>query len=174
MEVGFYSIAIRLITLPLFTIGTSIGEVYRQRISEEYYKTGKFDKTFLKTLYNTFFFALISHVAMYYFFPDILVILLGNDWAVSGEISRILIISSFFQLVFTPVDKGALVAGKTKYIFIWHSLRVSALAVLYMYSLQYDFDFTMVLWSFVIINAFFYILDGLVEYYISRGSNNDY
>jgi len=110
---GFYSLAQRMISMPSSLIANAIGDVYRQKASLAYVKHGEFRKLFLQTLYRTFLLALPPFAVLFFIAPELFSIVFGETWRVAGEYSRIMIIGAFFQFVYVPVDKGALIVGAT-------------------------------------------------------------
>ncbi len=77
--------------------------------------------------------------------------------------------SAFFQFIFTPVDKGALVAGATRYILAWQVARLAGLGGVLAVSIVASLGMEKVLWSIVGVNVVLYIVDGIVEHRLSRG-----
>lgn len=165
--VGFFSLAFRLVSLPTTLVASAIGDVYRQKIAEEYNQNGEFRATFLKTLIATATLALLPSLILYAAAPTLFALLFGESWRIAGEYAQILIISAYAQFIFTPIDKGALVVGANRYIFIWHCARLAALTALFFYATYQQPSIELILYLFALINITLYVVDGLVEYRLS-------
>lgn len=166
-DAGFFALAYRLVSLPTGLIASAIGDVYRQKIAVEYSQNGEFRKTFLKTLGATSLLALLPSVLSYLLAPALFAVVFGESWRIAGEYAQILVIAAYFQFIFTPIDKGALVVGATGYIFVWHLARLLLLSALVVYTLLNRPPIEWVLYGFTLINSLLYAMDGLVEYQLS-------
>ena len=164
---GFFSLAYRLVVMPTSLIANAIGDVYRQRIAKEYQEKGEFRAVYLKTVKTTAVIALPVCILMYLFSPTVFSVVLGKEWHKAGEYAQILVVAVYFQMIFTPIDKGAVLVGATRYIFLWHLIRLMLFLTLYMFSL--DLLVYETLWYFVMVNIFLYILDGWRGYLYARG-----
>lgn len=165
---GFYSIAQRLISLPTFLVANAIGDVYRQQATVEYQERGEFRSLFLKTIIKTTKIAIIPFLILYIIAPDLFAFVLGEKWRVAGEYARIITIASFFQFIFTPVDKGALIVGATTYIFYWQIIRFISLVSLLVISKYVNLSTEGIIWGVSIINISLYLVDGIIEFRLTQ------
>ena len=88
--VGFYSISVSLLGLPLAVIGGNISKVFMQSASNEYSKTGLYRNSFNKTIIILFLIAVPMVLLLYYFATPICQLVFGKEWAQSGEFIKIL------------------------------------------------------------------------------------
>jgi len=165
---GFFSLAYRLVSLPTGLVASAIGDVYRQKISVAYQKQGEFQVIFLKTLKTTAILALFPFGILYAVAPSLFSFVFGEPWRIAGDYARILVVASFFQFIFTPIDKGALVVGATRYIFGWHVTRLVLFLFLAVGVGYMQLSIEVMLWGFVGINVFMYAIDGIVEFFLSK------
>lgn len=166
---GFFSLAYRMITLPTLLIANAIGDVYRQKIAKRYNEYGEFRTIFTKTLKVTFVLALPLFSIFYLTVPVVFPVVFGEAWRTAGEYARILVIGAFFQFIFTPIDKGALVVGATRYIFFWHFARLTLMLLLWFFAERLGLSVYEVLWGLVGINSALYLIDGLVGFILATG-----
>jgi len=168
---GFFSLAYRIVSIPTLLVANAIGDVYRQKCAELYARTGRFDNLFLQTLSKTGVLAFPFFFTMVIGAPFLFELMFGKEWHVAGEYARILSIGAFFQFVFTPIDKGALVVGATRYIFVWHLIRLSSYLVLSGVVLHGLLGTTGALACLVGINSTLYVIDGIIEWRFAKGNN---
>jgi O-antigen/teichoic acid export membrane protein len=166
---GFFSLAYKLVVMPTALIASAIGDVYRQRIAREYQQKGEFKFVYLKTIGVTALFAFPSCILMYLFSPIVFSVVFGEDWLRAGEYAQILVVGVFFQMTFTPLDKGAVLVGATSYIFFWQLLRLFMFTIIYLASFYFKLSVYELLWCFVLINIFLYLVDGWVGYMYAKG-----
>ncbi len=110
--VGFYSISVSLLGLPLAVIGGNISKVFLQRASEEYASLGSYRQTLKKTFAVLLALALPMVLLMCFFATPLCSFIFGDEWAKSGEFIMILapmfgvrFITSALSPAFTIVKK---------------------------------------------------------------------
>jgi len=162
---GFFSMAYRLVSLPSSLIANAIGDVYRQQISVAYIERREFKNIYLSTLRKTATLAAPPFILLYLVSPWLFELVFGGSWRIAGEYAQILVCASFFQFIFTPVDKGAVVVGATRYVFAWHFFRLCCLLFLFIVANTLVLSVKEILWSLTIINTILYLLDGFVEWH---------
>lgn len=167
---GFYLLAHRLVSLPTQVVASAIGDVYRQRASFAYRERGEFRGLFLATAAGCATVAAVPAAVLYWAAPALFGFALGLEWVVAGEYAQLLVISAFVQFISTPVDKGALIVGATRYIFVWQVLRLFAFALTFATGYYASLSVEQVLMLFVAANVAVYVLDIIVEYRLSYNS----
>lgn len=118
-ELGYYSLAMSLLGIPVQVIGFSIGKVYFQKASETY--NSKDLLLFKKQLINLFYLitilASIGYSIVFSFGSQIFTFVAGSKWTFAGEVARILSISLALQLVGTVIGPVLMVIRKEKVQF---------------------------------------------------------
>lgn len=165
---GFFSMSYRMVSLPSSLIAGAIGDVYRQQISAAYIERGEFRQIFINTLKWTALLALPPFAFAYFIAPVIFEWVFGSGWRVAGEYAQILVVAAFFQFIFTPIDKGAVVVGATRYIMVWHVARLLLFSFLFLLVRNNEMNIENALWIFVFINSILYFIDGFIEYRIAK------
>ena len=169
---GFFSLAYRTVSIPSTLIANAIGDVYRQRIAVAHRENGEFRGIFTRTLRTTALISLPPFVILYVSAPSLFEYVYGATWRIAGEYAQILILASFFQFVLTPLDKGAVVMGATKYIFYWQLTRFIGGLMLIVTAHLNHMSISAVLWSITSLSLFMYLLDGVIEFHLSGGKND--
>lgn len=162
--VGFYALASRIVFLPSILIANAMGDVYRQRASVLCRQNGEFRRLFLVTLGTAAVLAAVPAVVLFLIAPDLFALVFGEPWRAAGDYARILVVAAFFQFVFTPVDKGALIVGATRYIMAWHILRLTSFVAAILAGWGFSLSVEKTLMLFVAANVLLYVIDGMVEY----------
>jgi O-antigen/teichoic acid export membrane protein len=167
---GMYALAHRVVTIPTLMIANAIGDVYRQEIAASYQATGRFEAIFRKTLVRTASLAILPAALIFLLAPQAFSVVFGPEWRVAGDYARILTVGGFFQFVLTPLDKGALVVGATRYLFWWHTARLAMLGGLFWAVLTLPIDVVTALWALTAIRVVLYVADAVIGYRFARGS----
>ncbi|MGX5711656.1 oligosaccharide flippase family protein [Sphingopyxis terrae subsp. ummariensis] len=171
--VGLYAFAYRLMALPTTLIANAIGDVYRQRAAVAYRDHGDFRKLFLATLGTSAALAIVPVTVIFIIAPDLFALVFGEPWRVAGEYARILSVATFFQFAFTPIDKGALIVGATRYIMMWHVIRLASFGAVLAAAWAFHLEIKLTLILFVAANVAVYTLDGIVGYHLSSSHARD-
>ena len=166
---GMYALAHRVVTLPTLMIANAIGDVYRQEVAAAYQASGRFDVLFRQTLIRTAALAIVPAAAVFLLAPQAFAVVFGPEWRVAGEYAQILVVGGFFQFVLTPLDKGALVVGATRYIFWWHTVRLLMLGGLMWAVLTLSIEVVTALWLLAGIRVVLYVVDAVIGYRFARG-----
>ena len=164
---GFFSLAYSLVIIPSSLVANAIGDVYYQQISVAYNERGEFRSIFISVFKKLTLLALPPFAIMYFIAPLVFKWVLGSNWSIAGEYAQILVFGAYFQFIFTPTDKGALVVGATRYILAWHFVRLLFLLLLFFSVKSYEINIEYVLWTFVFLNSLLYFIDGFIEYRLS-------
>lgn len=156
---GFYSMVERIVAAPSALIANAIGDVFRQRAAVAWREKGRFDDIFWKTLLITTAIAIPIYSLGIFAAPYLFVFALGDTWHVAGDYAQIMLVASMFQFITVPVDKGAVIVGANKFIFIWNCLRLLGVVSIIITVFLYNIDiYTMI---------FFLTLNNILAYFIN-------
>lgn len=113
---GYYSVAIRLINMPINFLANAMGRVFFQRASElnnNNENIGDFTLRNMKRAMKLAYFPIILCLVV----GDIAFILfLGEQYRISGNIARIMIFYSYFLFLSMSVNGVAIIIEKQKYV----------------------------------------------------------
>lgn len=113
--VGFYSISVRILGLPLSVISGNVSKVFFEEASREFGKTGRFNKSFIKTTIFLVALAIPMIVFMMILAPLLCSVAFGDDWEIAGQYIRILAPMFGIRFIVTALSPGLLVAKKQNY-----------------------------------------------------------
>jgi O-antigen/teichoic acid export membrane protein len=101
---GLFYFVNRVTLSPMSIIGNSIGEVYRIKATEHYQKKGECLDEFKRNLALLAAIGFIPWVALFFFGPQLFMIVFGEQWRPAGEIAVTMSFVVWFQLVSTPLS----------------------------------------------------------------------
>lgn len=166
---GQYALVVRILGAPVSLIATSVGDVLRQKFSEEFRKDGRFNHSFVFVFTHLLLLAMPCFIIFFVVAPRLIPFVFGSAWQAAGEYSRILCISTFAYFVTSPLDKAALATGHTNYIFLWYSTKLLSYITLAFLSYAFAWSFWVFLWSMCLIDITSYIVDLAMGYRFSKG-----
>ncbi|MBX3243608.1 MAG: oligosaccharide flippase family protein, partial [Acidobacteria bacterium] len=112
--VGHFNMSNRLLGMPALLIGTAMGEVFRQRATEDYHKHGNCRPILVKTFLTLAAIGLFPLVTVLLFGPWLFAFVLGEEWRTAGEYSRILAVLFFLRFCISPVTYVFYIANKQR------------------------------------------------------------
>jgi O-antigen/teichoic acid export membrane protein len=166
--VGFFSTANMFVGIPGILIARAVGDVFRQRATELYNESGKFNYLVIQTLKNTFFIGLVPFILIIWLSP-VMLEWYQPEWKSAGIYMSILAVSGFFSFVITPIDKASLVVQNTKYIFYWHLSRFLFNVLICVVVNYFEISPVHYLWMLVAVDLLHYGVELFYNYTFSLG-----
>jgi O-antigen/teichoic acid export membrane protein len=111
VAVGFFTRARTLVTLPISLVARAVGQVYRQKGSEDYRSTNSCRVVFRKTLFGLVLLAAPSIGLLAFFGPALFLLVLGPNWRGAGEIAQILAPMLFLRMITAPLSSTLFFTG---------------------------------------------------------------
>jgi O-antigen/teichoic acid export membrane protein len=170
---GFFSLVVKVTYLPLGLIGSSIGEVYRQKANEHYIEFGNCKALFIKTFKTLFVLGLVPFLILFFFGEYLFDFVFGHEWKIAGVIAKYFSFLIFFQFVSTPLAFTIFLNKSQKYETILQFLRtiltVLSIAIGYYYT-----DYMLGVVIMVIVYCAYYIFNSLLQYRAAIGSRGNF
>lgn len=102
--VGYYSLANRILRLPIIVIVGAIGNVFRNEAIAEIKSKGNCEELYKATLKKLLWMGVPFFVFIFVAGPFLFGTIFGADWKVSGEFSRILCILLLTEFIAVPLN----------------------------------------------------------------------
>ncbi|MBN1338013.1 MAG: lipopolysaccharide biosynthesis protein [Bacteroidales bacterium] len=169
MTIGFVALSTKVVTLPISVISSAFGDVFRQKATEEYHRTGSFNNIFISTLKKTFAVSIVPFGLMFFFAPLLFGLVFGMEWLKAGEYLQIIIIGEFFAFIINPLDKASLIREKKKYIMGWNISRFISNGLIVLIAISYNLSVEDYLYLLAGINVLHYLIDLAACYRFSLG-----
>jgi len=110
--VGFYSISVRLLGLPLSLVSGNVSKVFFESATKEYNNTGRFYNSFKQVFLFQLALAIPMMIVMYFFAPDICEFVFGKEWRIAGDYIRILTPMFGIRFVVTTLTPAMIIVNK--------------------------------------------------------------
>jgi teichuronic acid exporter len=156
--VGYYNMNQRILGLPIYFVSNSLGEVFRQRASEDFHQKGSCRPIFIKTLKVLLLLSIVPFAIITLWGQDIFAWALGEKWRNAGVYTQALALMFFFRFIANPLSYVYVIAGNLKGDFLNHIyffvssllilyflIPVSVTTALFAFSLNYSLIYIMVL-----------------------------
>jgi len=115
---GAFSFSMRILSIPSIVIGTAMGQVFFQKISEAFNNKGKILPLILRSWKVLFLIGIIPTVVVFFFGEELFTFVFGKNWAQAGIISRYLCFLTLISFISSPTSSAMLVLRKQKAILI--------------------------------------------------------
>ncbi|MFV0363052.1 MAG: oligosaccharide flippase family protein [Suipraeoptans sp.] len=115
---GYYSIAIKVLKLPITFLGEAVGKVYYRTISEMQHEQKKIGEYTLRNMTRAMKIAIVPMVALLSVGDIACLIIFGSEYIVTGNIVRIIAFNCFFNFLSTSTQGISIVLRKQKYLIV--------------------------------------------------------
>lgn len=123
-EVGYYSMAHAVLSVPALVISVAIRDVFRQRANEEWIKKGNCTDIYIKTVKIMFVIVTPLSLILFFILPQLFSLVLGKNWQMAGIYARILIPNVAILFMFQVVAALFIIADKLKAYFVWNIISI--------------------------------------------------
>lgn len=110
--VGFFSLSQRVVKMPMNIVGSSIGDVFRQRASRDYNEHGDSRAIFIATLKKLLLISTPFFLVFIFLAPDLFSFVFGENWRLAGEYAQIMTPLFWFSFVVSPLSVMFIIAEK--------------------------------------------------------------
>ncbi|WP_457641501.1 lipopolysaccharide biosynthesis protein [Persephonella sp.] len=168
---GYYSLAVRVLQVPVGMLGSAISQVLYKKITDKY-NNGENVYKYIKIVILWLIILSLPIFGIFYFLAvDLFTFMFGEQWYLSGEYSKILIPYLFLNFLVSPISYIPIVFGKQKQFFLISMVGNLGMPLIIYTLYEYGFDFIHILcWlsAFLTIYSLFILLWILK---ISKGKN---
>ncbi len=149
-QLGYYTLAQRLITLPAVLIGQAVSQVFFQRISSFQDDKEKIRNELFRIVKNMSLIALLIGLCIFLLSPFLFATVFGTQWKFSGELASIMSLSFFIRFIVNPVSPVFIATQKLKQLAVWQTVYFILIIILSVAGIQF-----LTVKSLVTVYAFF-------------------
>ena len=115
---GYYSVCMRVLNIPINLLASSIGKVYYQTAAEMKKKGQEVGDFTFRNMKRAMYVAIAPIVVIMSFGDIVCTLFLGNDYVITGNLSRIIVFMTFFQFLMMATQGITIVLEKQQYALI--------------------------------------------------------
>lgn len=168
-DVGYFSMAITILSVPISVISISIRDTFRQKANETYLEQGNFRGLFVKLFKILFVLTLMASLTVIYFLPDLFAFVLGKPWSVAGKYAQILLPMIAIDFIAISLSGVLIITNKLKQNLIWQLYytfaSIAPLIIAYLWDC--NIYYALILFSAFRASAYIYLL--FLSFYYSKG-----
>lgn len=121
---GYYSLSVRLLGLPLSVISGNVSKVFYERAVNEYSANGSYRKSLVKTLLFLSILAVPMLIIMMWLIPNLCGLFFGQEWINAGKYIFTLAPMFAIRFIVTAVAPALIIVNKQKQELILQALFV--------------------------------------------------
>ena len=157
---GYYSITLRILNIPITLLGNAVGRVFFQESSEMINKGKTIGEFTYRSMTKMMKIGILPMIILIAFGKIIVNIFLGADWAPAGDMLCIIAFQTYFTFLTTSVQGISTNLGKQKYVMYTYIAQIIEMIVSFVIG-KYIFDniyITLILMTlfFIIINVVYF------------------
>lgn len=156
--VGAYTLCSRMLGIPISVIGSSLSEVFKQKVTEIYHSRGEFSFFFKKTLKTLVLISFIPLILCLLFAPKLFSLVFSDKWTESGMIAQILVFYFVVKFIVGPLSYTIIIRNKLQAGLIKNLFTGFSMLCLFFTSEYYAFNYIILLMLF----SFIYSLTDLL------------
>jgi len=156
--VGHYERAWRVINFPLSLISASFGSVFYEKMNRSLNRR----KIYILSYFGNLVLALIILFPIAFWSEEIFSFVLGHDWAVAGQIARIILPLTIFSFATECVSTIFSIIKKNQLLLIWQIVYLAIAIGWIAFASEFDIYFLLKIYSFG--GAVLYILLALIGF----------
>jgi teichuronic acid exporter len=162
--VGWYNLSIRMLGLPSTLVSTAVGDVFRQRATEDYHQRGSCRPLLIKVFKTLMLVSIVPFTILLFFGPSLFSFVFGEQWLGAGRIAQVLGILYVFKFVVSPLSYVTFIAGKQWVGLLVDILLLSTLLILLYVSQQLKLPYITSLFLLAVSYSMLYFLTFYLSY----------
>lgn len=111
-EVGFFSLSVSMLGLPLSLVSANVGKVFLQRASKERSEKGNFINSFKSTTILLAVLSIIPFAILWFISEPLFAFFFGHEWLRSGTFVALLVPMYWVRFVVTSIVSSLIISGK--------------------------------------------------------------
>ncbi len=123
---GLYALTRRVLATPLSFLADAFTDVFRQRASEDYHRTGSCRRIFIKTLAATMLFAAPPFLVLLLFAPPLFAFVFGEPWREAGRYAQLLTPMYALRFLASPLGFVLIIAERQNFYLGWQAILLCA------------------------------------------------
>lgn len=125
--VGYYSLGMMVLQLPMSFVGSAISQVFFQRVAEaDCITEGNFRMVVEEVIAKLIIIGLCPLIILFTIGEEIFSLVFGPNWATAGTYAQILSILIFFRFIYSPISTLFTVKRKLKAFLFFNILLMSS------------------------------------------------
>ena len=146
--VGYYSLANRVVLMPMILIGDAIARIFFQRTAELRSKPDDLSKTVQRVFRTLSCLGFLPALSLVIIGPELFTVVFGANWIEAGKYAQILGIWMFFLFIASPMSPLFMVLGRQELSLTIHfSIFITRIIALVSGGLTNNIYLTLWLWS---------------------------
>jgi O-antigen/teichoic acid export membrane protein len=116
---GQYSLAMRMLSMPIAFLSVGIQDFFRQQASAEFNNYGHCKSSFWRFMVLTIAVALFIILPIILWIPYIFPVIFGSQWTESGTLIQALVFLTILRFISSPISYVWIIQGKQRLDFLW-------------------------------------------------------
>lgn len=166
---GLFAFAQRIIVAPADLVSRAVGDVFRQKASQEFHQGGQCTVLFLSTFKNLTLIGIIPFTVAFFIAEDLFELLFGSEWREAGTFARILMPLFFLQFVVSPLSSMFIIANKQRFDLVIQILLFTCATLSFVLGKALGNDSHLSIMLYSATYCFKYVIEFLLAYKFSTG-----
>ncbi|MFM7007400.1 MAG: lipopolysaccharide biosynthesis protein [Flavobacteriales bacterium] len=130
-QTGQFDLSRMVLSLPMALISIALSQVYLQHQAEKIRQKLRISGDFKKVSRTLFALSVPFAVILFFFASPLFAFVFGEDWALAGELTAVLIFGQTFKFIVSPLSSTLVALQEVRFSALWQVLYFSAIMWLY-------------------------------------------
>jgi O-antigen/teichoic acid export membrane protein len=169
---GQYSLAVRMLNMPIAFLSASIQDFFRQQASTEFNDHSHCKSSFCRFFALTTIGALLLILPVILLVPFVFPIIFGSQWTEAGTLIQAVAFLTIVRFVSSPLSYVWIIRGQQRFDFLWQLglLVLSLVTLIFPPLLDPQITLYSTLWIFSLVVGAWYVVAIVVSYSLSGHS----
>jgi len=164
-DLGYFSLAASILTVPVTVISAAIKDVFRQRANQEFNETGSCRRTYIKLFIPIAAISILFSIPLYFLLPKGFTILLGEQWSRAALFAQILLPMFVSNFISMSLGGVLIIAQKLWASLLWQVYTIIISIVSFYIGIYVYESIEMMLFFFMVARTSAYIIYIFLSYY---------
>ncbi len=157
---GYYSVSLRILNLPVNFIGQAIGKVFYQSVSAMKRSGQDIGSFVYRNINRAIYIAIVPILGLYTIGDIFAVIFFGNEYVIAGTILRIVVFKMFFSFISTSTQGLEIVLQKQQYSVMTTLFQTlsscASIAIGFYINKSIEVSLILMVFTFILVQLIFY------------------
>lgn len=120
LSMGYYSLTMRVLNLPVSLIAASVADAFKQRASSDYRTYGNCRDIYVKTLKSLLLISAVPFAVLFIVAPTMFAFVFGEQWRTAGYFTRAMLPMILLGFIVSPLSYVYIIAGRQREDLLLH------------------------------------------------------
>lgn len=163
-EAGNYAIVERSLGIPVAMLAAATSQAFMAALSKKSESSLPITTLMVNIIKTNATIALPPTLVLFFFGPQIVPAILGEEWVLAGEFSRVLAPLLYVSFIASPLNMTLALTDRQSWQFAWDATRLVTIAAMWWWVSAHNLEPIDAIKTYTAVGIFFYIIHVMLSY----------